>query len=51
MVQCKVPKHLALLDGRKFEDEDLMADIEYLTETLQTSVQDLRCAASTSASR
>ena len=42
MVQCKVLKHLALLEGRKFDDPDIVEDIEYLTEQLQASVQDLR---------
>ena len=42
MVQCKVLKQLQLLEGRKFDDPDITDDIEYLNETLQTSVQDLR---------
>ena len=42
MVQCKVLKQLQLLEGRKFDDPDITEDIEYLNETLQTSVQDLR---------
>lgn len=41
MVQCKVLKQLQLLDGRKFEDPDITEDIEFLNETLQSSVQDL----------
>ena len=44
MVQCKVLKQLQLLEGRKFDDPDITEDIEYLNETLQTSVQDLRCS-------
>ncbi len=42
MVQCKVLKQLQLLEGRKFDDPDITDDIEFLNETLQTSVQDLR---------
>lgn len=41
MVQCKVLKQLAILEQRKFDDEDVTADVEFLTERLQTSVQDL----------
>ena len=42
MVQCKVLKQLQLLDGRKFDDTDVVDDIEFLNEKLQESVQDLR---------
>ncbi|XP_019876016.1 V-type proton ATPase subunit H isoform X2 [Aethina tumida] len=41
MVQCKVLKQLAILEQRKFDDEDLIGDVEFLTEKLQSSVQDL----------
>lgn len=41
MVQCKVLKQLALLEGRKFDDPDIEEDIIYLNETLQASVHDL----------
>ncbi|XP_045478117.1 V-type proton ATPase subunit H isoform X1 [Harmonia axyridis] len=41
MVQSKVLKQLAILEQRKFEDEDVTADVEFLTERLQSSVQDL----------
>uniref|UniRef100_A0A6P7GP68 V-type proton ATPase subunit H n=1 Tax=Diabrotica virgifera virgifera TaxID=50390 RepID=A0A6P7GP68_DIAVI len=41
MVQCKVLKQLAILEQRKFDDEDVTADVEFLTEKLQSSVQDL----------
>jgi V-type H+-transporting ATPase subunit H len=44
MVQCKVLKQLHLLEGRKFDDADVVDDIEFLNETLQASVQDLRSA-------
>merc|ERR1711872_585116 len=40
MVQCKVLKQLELLEQRKFDDEDIQEDIEYLTEKLNASVQD-----------
>lgn len=42
MVQCKVLKQLDILQGRKFDDPDIVEDIEYLTEKLQSSIQDLR---------
>jgi len=41
MVQCKVLKQLEILAGHKFDDEDITADIEFLNERLQTSMQDL----------
>jgi len=41
MVQCKVLKQLEILAGNKFEDEDVTADIEFLNEKLQLSIQDL----------
>ncbi|KAK3087872.1 hypothetical protein FSP39_011795 [Pinctada imbricata] len=41
MVQCKVLKQLELLEARKFDDPDIVDDLEFLTEKLQSSVQDL----------
>jgi len=41
MVQCKVMKQLELLEQRKFEDEDIKEDIQFLAEKLAASVQDL----------
>ncbi|XP_063406931.1 V-type proton ATPase subunit H-like isoform X3 [Mytilus trossulus] len=41
MVQCKVIKQLELLDSRKFDDQDIVDDIEFLSEKLQSSIQDL----------
>ncbi|XP_053961374.1 V-type proton ATPase subunit H isoform X1 [Anastrepha ludens] len=41
MVQCKVLKQLSILEQRRFDDEDISADVEFLTEKLQNSVQDL----------
>merc|ERR1719187_2655525 len=41
MVQCKVLKQLELLEQRKFEDEDIQADIEFLKEKMEASLQDL----------
>lgn len=41
MVQCKVLKQLSILEQRRFDDEDITSDIEYLTAKLQNSVQDL----------
>jgi V-type H+-transporting ATPase subunit H len=31
MVQCKVLKQLELLEARKFDDPDIVDDIEFLT--------------------
>ena len=42
MVQCKVLKHVELLQQRTFEDEELKQDIEFVIAKLQASVQDLR---------
>lgn len=41
MVQCKVLKQLSILEQRRFDDEDISGDVEYLSEKLQNSVQDL----------
>ncbi|XP_011636789.1 V-type proton ATPase subunit H isoform X2 [Pogonomyrmex barbatus] len=41
MVQCKVLKQLSILCQRKFDDEDITDDIEFLNDKLQASVQDL----------
>ncbi|XP_059175247.1 V-type proton ATPase subunit H-like [Physella acuta] len=41
MVQCKVLKHLELLDGRQHQDEDVIADLKYLIEKLNESVRNL----------
>lgn len=41
MVQSKVLKHLEILQQRKFEDEDITADITFLYERLQESILDL----------
>ena len=43
MVQRKVLKQLEILQqsGQKFEDPDILEDIEFLTETLQASVVDM----------
>ena len=43
MVQCKVLKQLDILQqsGQKFEDPDIKEDMEFLSETLKTSVIDL----------
>ena len=42
MVQCKVLKQLELLEARRFDDPDIVEDLQYLQEKLQESVQDLR---------
>ncbi|KOC65371.1 V-type proton ATPase subunit H [Habropoda laboriosa] len=41
MVQCKVLKQLSILGQRKFDDEDITNDIDFLNDKLQASVQDL----------
>ncbi|XP_055639286.1 V-type proton ATPase subunit H isoform X1 [Toxorhynchites rutilus septentrionalis] len=41
MVQCKVMKQLQILEHRRFDDEDINSDLEFLIEKLQNSVQDL----------
>lgn len=42
MVQVKVLKQLNILEQRKFDDEDIVEDVQYLKEKLESSVQDLR---------
>ena len=42
MVQCKVLKQLELLEARKFDDPDIVDDLEFLQQKLQESVHDLR---------
>ncbi|XP_063386418.1 V-type proton ATPase subunit H [Cydia fagiglandana] len=41
MVQCKVLKQLAILEQKRSDDEDIMNDVEFLSNRLQASVQDL----------
>merc|ERR1719411_374573 len=41
MVQFKVMKQLEFLEQRKFEDEDIQSDIEFLKEKMEMSLQDL----------
>ena len=41
MVQCKVLKQLEFIEQRKFDDEDIQADIEFLKEKMEASLQDL----------
>lgn len=41
MVQCKVMKQLEFIEQRKFEDEDIQADIEFLKEKMEASLTDL----------
>lgn len=42
MVQCKVMKQLEFIEQRKFDDEDILADIEFLKEKMEGSLTDLR---------
>jgi len=41
MVQSKVLKQLDILQGRKYDDTDIVEDIEFLTDKLHSSIQDL----------
>lgn len=41
MVQCKVMKQLEFVEQRKFDDEDIQADIEFLKEKMEESLTDL----------
>merc|ERR1712156_1325138 len=41
MVQCKMMRQLEFLEQRKFDDEDIQADIEFLKEKMEASLQDL----------
>uniref|UniRef100_A0A1I7XVH1 MIF4G_like_2 domain-containing protein n=1 Tax=Heterorhabditis bacteriophora TaxID=37862 RepID=A0A1I7XVH1_HETBA len=41
MVQCKTLKTLELMDAKKYDDIELEEDIEFLSEQLHLSVQDL----------
>lgn len=41
MVHSKVLKHLDILQGRKFDDQDIVDDIAFLADKLRTSIQDL----------
>uniref|UniRef100_A0A1B6DSM1 V-type proton ATPase subunit H n=2 Tax=Clastoptera arizonana TaxID=38151 RepID=A0A1B6DSM1_9HEMI len=41
MVQSKVLKQLSILEQRKFDDEDIVEDVQFLNEKLLASVQDL----------
>ena len=41
MVQCKVLKSMEILLQRKYDDPELEEDLQFLHETLTTSVQDL----------
>ena len=42
MVQCRVQRELQRVDVRKWIDEDLNADLQYLTDALALCVQDFR---------
>ena len=42
MVQCKALKQLEFIEQRKFDDEDIQADIEFLKEKMEASLADLR---------
>lgn len=42
MVHVKVLKQLSILEQRKFDDEDIVEDVQFLKEKLEASVQDLR---------
>ncbi|VIO89963.1 Uncharacterized protein BM_BM5791 [Brugia malayi] len=40
MVQCKTLKTLELMDSKKFDDDELNDDVEFLDQKLHSSVQD-----------
>lgn len=42
MIQGKVLKHLQLLNVKKYEDSDLTDDMQFLTDTLEVNIQDVR---------
>ena len=42
MVQCKALKQLEFIEQKKFDDEDIQADIDFLKEKMEASLQDLR---------
>merc|ERR1711892_1566645 len=39
MVQCRVMKQLEFLEQRKFEDEDIQSDIEFLKQKMELALQ------------
>merc|ERR1719429_12763 len=41
MVQCKALKQLEFIEQKKFDDEDIQADIDFLKEKMEASLQDL----------
>jgi len=41
MLKCNVLKQICIIEQRKFDDEDIAEDIQFLNERLQSSVQDL----------
>merc|ERR1740122_140505 len=41
MVQCRVMKQLEFLEQRKFDDEDIQSDIEFLKQKMELALQDL----------
>lgn len=43
MISCGLPKTLENLLDRKWSDQELKADLDYLHEALQKDARDLRC--------
>lgn len=41
MIRCKVLKQLSLLEGKKYEDTDIVEDIKFINDALLLQVQDL----------
>lgn len=41
MVQCKALKQLEFIEQKKFDDEDIQGDIDFLKEKMEASLQDL----------
>lgn len=41
MIHCKVLKHLELMEGKQYADEDITADVEFLDEHLRVCLHDV----------
>lgn len=41
MIHCKILKHLELMEGKQYADEDITADVEFLDEHLRICLQDV----------
>jgi len=41
MIHCKVLKHLELMEGKQYADEDIVADVEFIDEHLRVCLHDV----------